>query len=270
MSLLIKLERKFGRYAFPMLIQTIAVFWVLTYFLIKVNPDTFALFTLDIGKVLSGQVWRIISFILITPTFSPLYLFFAVYFTFFLGGILEREWGAFRVNVFMFSGILLTVLFGFVLYFCNFPSASLNSLIAICERTFSMSILLSCACICPELEIRLMGIIPVKMKWLGVIDAGLIALTMISGVFYALAAVVALIPFFVIYLPIFITYSKQRANAAARLHKFKEASKLEGDTLHHCAVCHKTEVDSPELHFRVSGGEEYCVPCLEEKKKAAL
>ena len=269
MSLLFKLERKFGRYAFPLLIQTIAVFWVLTYFLIRVNPDTFDLFTLDIGKVLSGQVWRVISFILIAPTFNPLLLFFSVYFTFFLGGILESAWGGFRVNLYIFSGIFIIVLFGSILYFSSLAPNALNVFVGINVKVFSMSIFLACACICPDLEIRLMGIIPVKMKWLGLIDAGFIALIMVSGLFFTFASVVGLIPFLVIYLPIFVRYSKQRANSAARLHKFKEATKLEGDTLHHCAVCHKTEVDSPELDFRVSGGEEYCVPCLDEKKKAA-
>ncbi|MFR9068619.1 MAG: rhomboid family intramembrane serine protease [Faecalibacterium prausnitzii] len=60
---------------------------------------------------LRGQIWRIITFAFI-PSYggSILSAVLGIYFTWFIGTALEREWGDFRYTVYLLSGMLGTVL----------------------------------------------------------------------------------------------------------------------------------------------------------------
>lgn len=265
MSLINKLEPKYGRYAFPALIQTISVFWIVTFILLKINPALIEMLVFDTGKILKGQVWRIFTFVLIPPATDPLFLFIAVYFNFFIGQLLDNAWGPFRVNAFMFCGILLIFISSLIVYFAA-PSWLIFP--AVAGLALMGSIFLSVSCLFPDLEIRVMFIIPVKMKWLGLISGGGLVLLALRGFQTGAAIFVGLLPFIAVFVPQYFRYSKSRAFVADRKRKFVSQVRGADESLHHCAVCHVTEHDDPERAFRVSGGEEYCAPCLEEKKKA--
>ena len=102
------------------------VFGTLAVWLLGAMDTTNMLYyylTFDANAVLHGQVWRIITFIFI-PQSSGLWLLLFLYFYYFIGSTLEREWGPGRFTIYYLMGMLLTVIYGFVTYFVTGRSYS--------------------------------------------------------------------------------------------------------------------------------------------------
>ena len=116
MNWLDKLERKLGRYAIPNLTVYLLAGYVIGCGIIYLMPNLIGWLTLEPALILRGQIWRIISWVLIPPTTNPISLLFLVLLYYSLGTALERTWGTFRYNVYIFSGILFTVIAVFILY----------------------------------------------------------------------------------------------------------------------------------------------------------
>ena len=116
MNWLNKLERKFGRYAIHNLTMYLLGGYVIGYGIYYLMPNLLNWLTLEPGMILRGQVWRIVSWVLIPPSgrFLTIVIMMLLYYS--LGNALERTWGAFRYNVYIFSGILFTVIGAFILY----------------------------------------------------------------------------------------------------------------------------------------------------------
>lgn len=110
MNWLDKLERKFGRYAIPNLTVYLLAGYVIGFAVYYLAPNLLRYLTLEPYYILHGQIWRIISWVLIPPTGSLFSLFFLVLLYYSLGTALERTWGTFRYNVYIFSGIFFTVI----------------------------------------------------------------------------------------------------------------------------------------------------------------
>ena len=165
MNWLDKLERKFGRFAIPNLTVYLLVGYVIGFGIVYLMPDMIGYLTLEPALILRGQVWRIISWILIPPTTNIISLAFLVLLYYSLGTALERTWGSFRYNVYIFSGLLFTVLaeFGLYVYFLlrygvEMP-LSMVGMVSTNYITMSISLLLQrfipiwkCCCIlsCPS------------------------------------------------------------------------------------------------------------------------
>ena len=58
-----------------------------------------------------GQVWRLITFVFIPFSGGgPLSVILGIYFTWFIGTALEKEWGDFRFNLYFLLGMIGTAL----------------------------------------------------------------------------------------------------------------------------------------------------------------
>ena len=121
-----KLEQKYGKYAIPNLTLYLIVCYAIGYLLqlsANYNPaisNLIGYLTLDIYAVLHGQVWRIVTWLLIPPGSFDLFTLVMLYCYFSIGTLLERTWGTFRYNVFMFMGIIFTLLGAVILYIITF------------------------------------------------------------------------------------------------------------------------------------------------------
>ena len=109
------LERKFGKYAIRNLSLALILCYGFGYLIQMVNSGFLDFLTLDPWRIVHGQIWRIVSWLLIPPQTSNLF-FVAImlFFYYSIGTSLERVWGTWRYNVFIFTGILLTVAAAFV------------------------------------------------------------------------------------------------------------------------------------------------------------
>lgn len=225
------------------------------------NADANALnfLTFNFSSLLHGEVWRIITFIFV-PTYSgPFWMLIALYFYYWIGSTLEREWGTAKFNLYYFSGVLLTVI-GTVL-------ASLvsgyNFVVAGTEYV-NLSMFLAFALLFPNTQVLLFFIIPIKMKWLAIADAVFIAFNILSSLFQGywagvLLPIVALLNFFVfIYPEVHYFAERKKYQHSRQTVQFKQAVKQQQQQRgyhHKCAVCGKTDTDYPDLQFR------YCSKC---------
>ena len=270
MNWLDKLERKLGRYAIPNLTVYLLAGYVIGFAVMNFMPSLLNWLTLEPGLVIRGQVWRIISWVLIPPSTNLISLIFLVLLYYSLGSALERTWGTFRYNVYIFSGILFTVVAAFLLYGALYliygVEFSLSSVGLISTNYITMSIFLAFAAISLAMEVQLYFILPIKMKWMALVYAAMAVYYFIQGGLATRVAIAASLLNFVIF---FLSSRNMRRfgpREQARKAKFKKQSRphmtYAGGARHRCAVCGRTELDDPNLEFRFCskcrGNYEYC------------
>jgi len=255
-----KLEKRFGRFAIPGIIRYVVFFNALVYVLQLVAPGYTASLALLPELVWSGEVWRLFTWVFLPRTLSPIWIFFALLFLWFLGDMLESSWNSFRVTLFYVCGWFLTTLAAMLL-----PGAGLGPGANI---FLNLTVLFAVATLQPNYQILFFFVIPLKLKWLGIISAIFPLL-----LFFSLppGGKVALVLSFANYLlffgPPFFREWKLSQQTQSRRARF-EASMAESDTVHRCAECGITEVSNPDAEFRVSAdGKEYCLQHLPEKNK---
>lgn len=111
-----KMERKYGRYALSHLTMYIIVTYIAGYIIALAAPIMRQYLTLEPYYILHGQIWRLVSWILIPPSSLDIFTIIMLFFYYSIGTSLERAWGDFKYNVYIFSGILMTILGSFLLY----------------------------------------------------------------------------------------------------------------------------------------------------------
>ena len=156
-----RLERKYGRYGIPNLTNILVAGQILVL-AIELFVDRTISFWLGLSRslLLQGQVWRVISFIFIPFSGgSILSVVLGIYFTWFIGTALEREWGDFRYTVYLLSGVLGTVL------------GCLLTGVTASTYCLSLSLLLAFAMLYPEVQLLLFFVIPIRVKYFGVFAA---------------------------------------------------------------------------------------------------
>src|SRR3954468_13249554 len=148
-----RLERLFGRLAIPnislYLVAGQVLFWSVA-FLGYFNLERIALLPL---AVRGGEPWRLITFLLLPPASSPVFIAFAWYMFWLMGSALEQYWGVFRYNLFIFVGWALTVGVAFL-----FPANYATNVF------LGGSVFLAFAFLNPEFEMLIFFILPVKIK----------------------------------------------------------------------------------------------------------
>ena len=64
--------------------------------------------------ILHGQVWRIVTFLLIGPETNLIFVIFVLLFYYSIGSSLEQVWGTFRFNMYYLIGVLGTIVGAFL------------------------------------------------------------------------------------------------------------------------------------------------------------
>lgn len=276
MDIVRKLERKFGRFSIHNLMLYIVVMYGAGAIIDLISPGFYSIFlSLDVQAVLRGQIWRLVTFIIRPPSGQNLFftaIELLMYYS--IGSALERQWGAFRFNLYYLSGFLLNVLFTFAIYFIYHVNVDLGLLYV------NRALFLAFAFLYPNVQFLIMFIIPVKVKWLGILYGAyyvyLILVNFILGNYVtALAILISLANFFVFFITSF-NFKRYSPKEYKRKREFRQAyqygTATRGQvmefpqkyviTRHKCAVCGRTELDDEDLEFRFcskcDGDYEYC------------
>ena len=275
-----KLERKLGKYAIPNLMRYLIGGYVLGYLLMIGSNITSVNFisymTLEPYYIIHRfQIWRIFTWIMIPESSNILFFAIMLLLYYQLGTALENAWGTFRYNAYIFGGMLATLIGAFVLYFIygaisGGPVAGIGNYFSM--EYVNLSIFLAFAVCFPDMEVLLYFIIPIKMKWMAVVYAVMIVISMITAGWPGRVAILcSLLNFLVFYLST-RNYRRVDPREIHRKQEFKrKVSQGQGPTVdrsgqpiarHKCAVCGRTELTHPELEFRFcskcNGNYEYC------------
>ena len=214
----------------------------------------------DAAAVLRGQVWRIVTFVLI-PESGGIWLLLFLYFYYFIGSTLEREWGSGRFTIYYLMGMLLTVVYGFVTYFVTGRSYLMTA------NYINLSMFFAFATLFPDNRVLLFYFIPIKIKWLAIVDALYFVYAIFEGLgrgqgMMSFLPLVAILNYFLfcgdtLFRSVAPRSREQRQstiNFKRAARKINYEQKTRGYT-RKCAVCGRTDTDYPELEFR------YCSRC---------
>ena len=274
-----KLERKYGRYGIENLTMYIIISYVLGYALMYINPGALSMLSLNVTKILQGQVWRLITWIVYPPsTSSPLWFVIAILFFYYpISASLEHTWGKFKFTLYILSGMIFTVIAAFILHFVM--GGVLDGLGGIIFSTYyiSLSIFLAYSLTYPDMTVLLMFVIPIKMKWMSIVYAALViydvARYFMNGAWFMALPIIASLLNFVIFFLGTRDFNRYNPKEIHRKNEFKRAvnggsktvpfpGNSNAVTKHKCTVCGRTEKDDPNLEFRFcskcNGNYEYC------------
>ena len=275
-------EKKFGKYAIKNISLVLILFYACGYLINWINPVMFNYLTLNPYAILfKGQVWRLITWLIIPPENFSFFTLIMLYFYYSIGTTLERTWGTYRYNLYLFLGIIFTAvgafaMMGFVYLFQRdiLFAMGAENYFAVLSTMFStyyvnMSIFLAFAATFPDMQVLLFFFIPIKVKILGIIYGVLLVYEFIAGVgnkylnaanrFVIGASLLNFIVFFLTSRNMIHMSPKQVKRRQEFKREVKQSAKI---TRHKCAICGRTEETNPELTFRFcskcNGNYEYC------------
>ena len=256
------------RFGIPNLMRVIVIGNVAVYVLMLLtqanDANALSFLTFNLNALLHGEVWRLVTFVFVPAYSSPFALLISLYFYYWIGSTLERQWGTAKFNLYYISGALLTVL-GVVLasLFTGNPY-----LTAAGTGYVNLSMFFAFAFLFPDTTVLLFFILPVRMKWLAYLDGALFAFDIIKAIGAhnwagVVLPIVALLNFAVFIWPE-VHYLKERAKYqnSRKTVQFRQAQQQQAKQAqqqgyrHKCAVCGRTDTDYPDLQFR------YCSKCV--------
>ena len=265
MSLIDKLDRKFHKYAIKNLMLHIVVLNMAVFLVDLFVPGVTELLYLDPGLVMKGEVWRLITYLFIPPmlgTSSIIWIVFVLSLYYSIGMGLEQEWGSFKFNVYYFVGMAGTTIASFLAsYFVGGGIATATYL--------NLSLFFAFARIYPNYQIMIFFFIPVKVKYLALINwifLGINLLLPIVPIVSKVAIIVSILNYFLFFGKDIFLNSKNRGNSMYRKTKYKMSISPKKDSFHRCTVCGITEKENPQMEFRYclscEGSYEYCMDHL--------
>jgi len=280
-----KLEQKYGKYAIRNLTWYLIICYAIGYVLQlsaglgnTVTASLLSYLTLDIHAVLHGQIWRLVTWLLIPPYSFDIFTLVTLYCYFSIGTLLERTWGTFRYNVYIFSGIIFTIIGAFLLYgimYLVLGGSDMEFVSAIVSNFFStyyisMSLFFAFAITFPDMQMLFMFIIPIKAKVLGIFYV----LIMVYNIFQNFSlmgplvgtAVAIVIGFSLLNVLLFFIVTRKNFRTPTQIKRQKEFQrhtvKMKKVTRHKCAICGRSEETDPDEQFRFcskcEGNYEYC------------
>lgn len=256
---------KHSRFAVPDLMRYIVFGTAIVYVLDMFSDNMLSAFlSFSFPAIMHGQIWRLVSFIIVPDSMNILWTVVSLLFYYSIGTTMEREWGSAKFTLFYACGVLLTILSGVI---SGLFGAGYVSMTAV-----NQSLFLAFATLYPNAQIRLYFILPLKAKWLAIFYVVMMAWNVISTFFkYPLA----LVPYVLLLIlpPILaslVNYALffwsdlsnamglARHRASRQTVNFKQATRhaqQQKGYLHKCAVCGKTDTEYPDMEFR------YCSKC---------
>ncbi|BDF71542.1 hypothetical protein CE91St41_12310 [Oscillospiraceae bacterium] len=256
---------KHSRFAVPDLMRYIVFGTAIVYVLDMFSDNMLSAFlSFSFPAIMHGQIWRLVSFIIVPDSMNILWTVVSLLFYYSIGTTMEREWGSAKFTLFYACGVLLTILSGVI---SGLFGAGYVSMTAV-----NQSLFLAFATLYPNAQIRLYFILPLKAKWLAIFYVVMMAWNVLSTFFkYPLA----LVPYVLLLIlpPILaslVNYALffwsdlagaiglARHRASRQTVNFKQATRhaqQQKGYLHKCAVCGKTDTEYPDMEFR------YCSKC---------
>lgn len=280
------LEKKFGKYTIRNLMKYVIALYVVGLLIYSFVPTAYIYLGLDIDKVLKGQVWRLVTFLIPYVSLNEIFFVFIKAYVFYLiGNALENAWGSFRLNLYFFSAVLFNIIAAFIVYGI-FKVNILGNVMLILTSPLDIiysSMFFAFAALYPNTQFLIYFIIPVKVKYLAWISGAMYIYNIYKiinlGLYLGVIPIIVSLANFLIFYFASRNYrmvSPREFERRARFRRQMNEGRRQGNvtdikgssviTRHKCAVCGKTELDDDNLEFRFcskcDGNYEYCMEHL--------
>jgi Rhomboid family len=247
--LLARLERRFGKLAVEHLTLFLVGGMALAYVGTLSRPEFVSSLSFDLYAIRHGQLWRLVTFLFIPEGRSTYGVLFNLYWLWFIGSSLEAEWGAFKLNVYYFVGVLLTI------GAATIAGGGGSNIFLNYSLTFAF------ATIFPDFQILMMFILPMRMKWVGWIAVALSVYQASNGGVHEWAACgAAFATYLLFFAPQLVAIARGRAvqmQQASRRQSFAPPSDAPGAGgpmgptpklgQRACAICAASEADGADI-----------------------
>ncbi len=243
MRLIERLEKKLGRFALQNATVYLIAGQTLVYVLLLMGRLDPGQIYFSAGSLLQGEWWRLVTFPFDPPVRNPLFALFAWYLFYLMGSALEEHWGAFRYNLFLLAGYLLTVAVSFLAPYYPVSNAFLGG-----------SVFLAFAALFPDFQLLLFFVLPVRIKWLALITWIGYGSVIIFGSWPSRLLVAASIGNYLLFFARDIAMNFRHGRRQVT-KKVLSASKRSEQPFHRCTVCGITDKTHPDMDFR------YCPQC---------
>lgn len=255
-------ERRFQKFSITNLTMYIIVGKVFCFLLGLFNSPIYDMLTFNASAIMSGEVWRLITYMFV-PQSSPLWFIFEIILFYWMGTSLEQEWGSFRYTAYIFGSILGVAAAVLVGHFLGWTGMLATNMI---PSLFHYTMFLPFAWYNGNEELRIYFVLPVKIKYLAIIDVILIISIFVQTAYMKqiwLVLLLSMVNMLVFFIAVFLKRGKQRTRLANFHHKVAKSERQQKKTtMHRCAVCGITEKDDPNMTFRYCskcyGDHEYC------------
>jgi membrane associated rhomboid family serine protease len=254
---------KHRRFGLRNLMLYIVIGYAAVYLLSLMDPsrtvEEFVAF--NPARVLNGEVWRLVTWVVYTHEPEHYLAAIMLYFYYFIGSTLEREWGTPKFTIYYLIGILTHVVFALLVW------AVFGQTVFIDSSYLNLSMFFAFAVFYPDQRVLLFFFIPIKIKWLALVDAAFFVFSIVQYIIlgryaYILVPIAAIMNFLIFCLDDLLHYLrpyKTRASGQSinfrRAAKQKRREEASRPFRHKCSVCGKTDADHPDLEFR------YCSKC---------
>ena len=267
----------------------------LTYLMSLVNGGYFLyeMFMFDKAKILQGEVWRLVSWLLTNIlSANPFLNILFLYFFYRLGRAVEATIGTFKFNLFYLGGVVLMDTFAMI--FCPLQNVvigeyyvSFVSLYSSMAFYLHLSLVLAFATTYPDSRFYIFFIIPISAWVMALVYLVLIGVKVFNMCYpvnlmpHALFPLVGLLNYFLFFgrqmpnlLPLSWRAKKYHSQRQTQPQRNPASRQSQGKTIpfpnggaaqpkvheqpsymHRCTVCGRTDVSNPELEFR------YCSRC---------
>lgn len=264
-----KMEYKYGKYAIKNLPLVLILCYAIGYVLEVMAPDLVSYLTLNPYLILKGQVWRLLTWILIPPEGFSLFTVIMLYFYYSIGKDLENTWGAFRFNVYIISGLFFTVVGSFILYgiarvqfadvIDSIGAETVFTRLATVQKTtadgmtenvllpgvwfysistyyINLALLLAFSATYPNAQFLLMGLIPIRAKILGIVYGVMVAYEFALGTMASRVIILTSLLNFIIFFFTTRSYARVSPRELKRKQEYKkkvrEAKKMGNETVY--------------------------------------
>ena len=252
MSLLSRLESRFGRFAIPNLTGMLIIGQVVLFTAQTLRAaqgqggNPFANLYLIPAKVMQGEVWRVISFAFVPFSDQLLYLIITWLLFYFFGTTLENYWGTFRYNVFMGIGLVANVAASFV-------TLSMGPEFVAQNYFLYGTVFLAFARLFPDFTINLFFVLPIRIKWLALLAWIGYGFGIAQGNWMDRLLIVASVANYIVF---FGREHWHDVKSGHRRRSFQTRAKATAKGLvHECRVCGLNSEGAPKTMFR------YCSKC---------
>ncbi len=280
MKFLQLLENKFGKYTIRNLMKYVIALYAVGLLIYTFVPTAYIYLGLDINRVLKGEMWRLITFLIPYVSFGDIFfVFLKAYLFFVIGNALENAWGSFRLNLYFLSAVIFNIIAAFIVY----GIFRINILLTSPLDIIYSSLFFAFAALYPNTQFMIYFIIPVKVKYLAWISGAFyiynIYILIRSRFYFGIIPIIVSLANFLIFYFASKNYrriSPREIERRARFRRQMKEGSRQGNvvefqgrnviTRHKCAVCGRTELDDDNLEFRFcskcDGNYEYCMDHL--------